>query len=230
MRRIQSCIAVAIVAGFAASVRADDVFPPSWRGQFGTVTAAWDFWGQEGFGPRSINAGFYSANPGGLPDPLARAYIDSNVYVHNSLFGRQSVLEIGPNGAPGDIGFGMQNYPGYDSLIVHIQITYYPGGGAPLQFGIGPDSDTPPWQWQEYVPAVVGDTFMHDEGWRTATYGFTVDPSTTFHGFGIIFTDYPAYVDQVVVDTRAVPAPSALALLALGAGAAARRRRGTCTD
>ncbi len=222
MRRVMLIAGLALACGHAF---ADDMFPPPWRGQPGTVTAGWDFWGAEGPGPRSILPGFYSANPGGLPDLKALASIDSNVYAHNALFGRQSVLEIGPNGLPGDLGFGLRNYAGYTQLKVRAQITYYQGFGTPMDFGIGGIPDDPPWQWPDFIDAVASETYVHTDGWVTAMYEYTLDSSPTFHGFGVIFTEYPAYVDQVWIDTLAIPSPAGLALLSLAGWTASARRR-----
>ncbi len=110
----------------------------------------------------------------------------------DALFGRQSVLEVGPNGLPGDIGFALRNYNGYTQLTGRAQITYFQGFGAPLEFGIGGIPDDPPWQRPDFTAAVASDTFMHPDGWVTAMYEYTLDSSPTFHGFGIIFTEYPA--------------------------------------
>ncbi|MFG0285890.1 MAG: GC-type dockerin domain-anchored protein [Phycisphaerales bacterium JB039] len=203
MNRLWTSCLVALAAAGPAAV-ADDVFPPPWRDQTNTVTAGWGFWGLAGPGPRSSPAGYYAANPGGLAEPLARSYINSEVLVQDFLFGRQSVLEVGFRSIPGTLAFGLANYLGYDDKVVYLQITYYPGGGAPLFFDVGTVPGDPPWQWMDTRPAVVGDTFMHPDGWRTAVYGFKLEPAPAFEGVGIVFTTYPAYVSQIVIDTQAI--------------------------
>lgn len=209
----------------AGSAMADDWFQPDWRGQPNTVVAGWDYWGLAGFGPRSIAAGYYSANPDIFPEPRALAYIDSGVLVHDMLFGRQSVLEIGYDSNPAILSFGLANYSGFAQKYVRIQITYYPGGGAPMDFGYGTFTGDPPWPFVDFVDAVVTDAYMHPDGWRTAAYDFVVEPSSAFEGIGIIWTEYPAYVDQVWIDTWAVPEPGAVALLGLAGLCGTRRRR-----
>lgn len=202
---------------------ADDVFAPSWRGDSLTILAGWDYWGLAGFGPRSIMPGFYQANPDIFAEPRARAYIDSGVLVHDSLFGRPSVLEIGYDSNPAMLAFSMANYIG--TLHYRLQITYYPGGGAPMDFGIGGGDGDPPWFFADFVDAIVVDAFMHPDGWRTAAYDLSFNPYAGSNGVSIIFTEYPVYVDQVWIDTLAIPTPGAGALLAVAGLVSLRRRR-----
>lgn len=209
----------------AAAGLADDSFPASWRGSPNSIVAGWDFWGGPGPGPGLSIPGFYQANPDILPDVKAWAQWDSQVLVQNSLFGRNSVLEVGFAGTPGDLGFAVRNYPGFDQTYVRIQVTYWPDGAAPLSFGSGELPGDPPWQFPDTFPAIASNTTVHPDGWVTSSYDWLLDPSPSITGVGILFTAYPAYIDQVWIDTWAVPAPSSAALLAFGGLLAARRRR-----
>lgn len=78
----------------AISARKDDPFPPSWRGDYSTLTVGWDNWGQEALGSRWLPQGesqLIQANPGGFADFWpAQAYFDRRVYCHGALWGGQS--------------------------------------------------------------------------------------------------------------------------------------------
>ena len=198
--------AVALAAAAPAAI-ADDVFPPPWRGQSNTVTAGWGFWGLAGPGPRTSPASLYLANPGGLAEPVAISYFDSEVLVQDFLFGRQSVLEVGYRSVPGTLAFGIANYAGYDDKTIYMQFTYHPSGSAPMLFRVGSASAAPPWPWQDTYPAVVGDTMVHPDGWVTSTYGFTMPAPDIGEAIYIDFITYPAYVSQVVIDTHAICYP-----------------------
>lgn len=215
----------AVVAVCAAQAKGDDWFPADWRGEPQTIVAAWDYWGLAGSGPRLIMPGYYQANPDIFTDPRARAYIDSEVLVHNSLFGRQSVLEVGYRGIPGELAFAISNYSGYAQMFVRFQITYWPSGGAPMNFGVGVVGGDPPWFFMDYEPAVVTDAHMHPDGWRTAAYDLLIEPGDTFGGLGVVFTELPVYVDQVWIDTWAIPSAGASSLLAAAGLLTVHRRR-----
>ncbi len=223
-------LTLALLLVFCVGVaQADDVFPPDWRGNFGTVTAGWDFFGPEGLGPRTLlqtEAQLIQANPGGFAEVYpSRCYFNSQVYVHDQLWQRQSVLEVN---AGGTLSFALSNYEGGPEKTLLMQITFRPGYGAPMNFDVGAypsDPGDPPWTLPDTVSAVVLDSFLHDDGWQTNQYGLTFEPNPRFEGFGINFTEYPAFIDQVVIDTWCVPEPASLwLLLCVGAGALTRRR------
>ena len=227
MRYLTVAMVLCLLAGVAL---ADDMFPPDWRGQPGTMTAGWGYWGTEGLGPGDVRLGeaeLIQANPGGFTSVApAWAYFNSRVYVHDLMFERQSVLEILDNGV---LAFRLENYPD-DNLEkkVLVQITFRPGFGAPMSFDVGTyptDPGLPPWSFSTTVGASVIDTIIHPDGWQTNSYGFTIDYNPNYEGLSINFTEYEAFVDQVVIDTWCVPEPATLSLLALGGLALIRRRR-----
>ena len=111
MRSIGLLLAVSVCLWLGTTAYGDDQFPPDWRGNFGTVTAGWDYWGPEGLGPRVLTLSepqLIQANPGGFADPWpAWAHFNSSVYVHDDIGGRQSVLEINEYGT---LSFRLANY------------------------------------------------------------------------------------------------------------------------
>jgi len=231
-RQFAVFVLTVFVAGTWAA--ADDEFPPTWRGQDGTVTVAWDWWGPEGWGSRMVNGVVTQANPGGLgggildPNPFW-AYYDSGVYNNNTQMehGRTGFLYIND----WSLSFSLANYDqdrARKEVIVQITFLPGPGLGSPTHFYVGssptPPGD-PPWPWGVEVNAIVVEGVMHADGWQTNSYHFTIEPNPAYEGFSIDFLNYPAYVDQVVVDTWCVPEPATLSLVALGGLALIRRRR-----
>ncbi|MFH1748671.1 MAG: PEP-CTERM sorting domain-containing protein [Planctomycetota bacterium] len=222
-------VAICLLVVGAAAL-ADDVFPPDWRGNYGTMTAGWGFWGGEGLGPRVLlqsEAQLIQANPGGFADPFpAWAYINSQVYVHDQLGNRQSVLEINDGGT---LAFRLSNYD-QDNPQKHLklQITFRQSMGAPMTFDVGAwtgDPGDPPWNYPNTVAAVVDESFDHGDGWQTNSYHIWFEPNPLYEGFGINFTAYPAFVDQVVIDTWCIPEPATLSLVVLAIGGSALLRR-----
>jgi hypothetical protein len=231
MKRVCLMLVVSWLLQANVPVLADDSFPPTWRGNYGTMTAGWDNWGQEGMGPRSVDLRenqLIQANPGGFSSLWpARAYFGSNVYCHDTLWGRQSVLEVL---GVGPLSFYFEDYPGNEHKDMSIQITFRPGYGTVVGFWKGTsqfDPNTPPWSYPDYVPAIVQNSVVHADGWQTNSYALSFDPNPNYEGFAINFGthdfDYPVFIDQVVVDTQCVPEPGAIALLGFVGLVATRR-------
>ena len=223
----------------AAPAWADDVLPPEWRGNHGTITAGWGYWGQPGLGPGTsvLFPGQIVANPGGFDplQPVAYASWNSSVYVHDMLNGRQSVLEVSPGGGLGPVEFGLLNYdwPNPEKRI-RIQITFQ--GTGVLDFytyaGSGPPPVVP---WSPTWPltkidAVVSESYAHPDGWQTNAYDLMLEPNPAWE---VIYLDWgytgpggwTAFIDQVVIDTWCVPEPASASLFALVGLFALRCRR-----
>ena len=230
MRSIGLLLAVSACLWLGATAYGDDQFPPDWRGNFGTVTAGWDYWGPEGLGPRTVMLSepqLIQANPGGFADPWpAWAHFNSSVYVHDDIGGRQSVLEVNEYGT---LSFRLANYDVPNPIkYLQLQITFRQSMGAPMTFDVGSwtgDPGDPPWNFPNTVAAVVDQSYDHGDGWQTNSYWITFEPNPIYEGFGINFTGYPAFIDQVVIDTWCIPEPASLSLLAVGCLLLTRRRR-----
>ena len=113
--------------------------------------------------------------------------------------------------------------------IVQVQVTFHSSGGAPSGFNV----------WMGPDPFPGGETFIPAEPhlvdmdprdpldeWFTGVYEFYLFPNPPMEVIGLKFDRYPAYVDQVVIDTWCVPEPATMILLAVGAAVVMRPQRG----
>ena len=232
---------IACVLGLtaAAPAWADDVLPPDWRGSYGTITAEWDYWGQPGVGPGAsiLYPHQVTANPGGFDpmQPAAYASWNSSCYVHDTLNGRQSVLEVNPGGGLGPVEFGLLNYDGLNpEKRIRIQITFQ-GTGVMDFYTYGGSGSPPTVPWSPIWPltkvdAIVSASYAHPDGWQTNAYDLILEPNPSWE---VIYFDWgyagpggwTAFIDQVVIDTWCVPEPGSVSLLVLGGLLALRRTR-----
>lgn len=196
---------LAILAGPAL---ADDVFPPVWRGETNTVFAEWDTW--EGFNttPTPFYPDMWTSNPEGLTSPDAQAY-GTAAYLP-SYESRSDVVQI--NGL-NQIDFLMPNFIGEDLTELWIQLTYWVADTTDITFLL----DTDPYTGAIFGPQFEG-TFEHEYGWVTEAYSFTILPSVASELITLDFAgaaSMPVYLDQIVIESVAVPEPAALALFAV---------------
>ena len=213
---------------------ADDVLPPDWRGQPGTVTAAWDNWGDGSSSSILYTQQQVQANPGWGQQFafVAQAGWSSSVGVLDSVGERTSVLEINHPSQLCPVGFGLRNYQNdNEEKLIRIQITYL--GPGVLDFYIGtmptdPVEFPPPIALDGWHDAIAADAYQHDDGWTTTAYDITLYPNPAYEGIGLNWgyaCTGTTFIDQVVIDTWCVPEPASLSLLALGGLALLRRRR-----
>ena len=191
---------------------ADDVFPPLWqRGMDRTVEAEWDTWDANGF-PDVWNAA----------PPLAESAsftLGAAANVLATYAGRSDVVELT---ADLDLSFHVPNYLAGDQKTIWLQVTYYdPNGDSEIV----PALDVPSGIQWELIPEGAGPAsdyrHEHGGGWITRRWILLASPNPEWEeiqlsSVGVEGPVYPAYVDQVVIDTLCIPEPATACLLALG--------------
>ena len=205
---------------FAGSfVLADDVFPPTWRGQDRTVYAHWDNWDDD---PASVAPDSFSTNPVLPDDPYA--VLSGADVIPDDFMGRSGVIEMFEDFG---VEFWLPNYDANPTKQVQIQITYWLDNNNVQVI--------PGW----YLPggeSVVYSTLAHyashPDGWITEVWGLIIEPNPSEEWFSLFATDrdlgdpwYPAYIDQVVIDTQCIPEPITLTLFMVGGLTLNLRRR-----
>ncbi|MCC7389601.1 MAG: hypothetical protein IT431_12625 [Phycisphaerales bacterium] len=205
-------VPLASLALAVPAVLADDLTPPSWRGDAGTTFQHWGF-DQPGGGPP--DAGFN--NPYGMPlfapsngatwDPIDPSGQRTGTYM--ITFDQTLNFEIpnhGQHGAQKELwlqyvyttidGIGptssVMDYSNGSNFTLISSSPTDLGGGLYHQLDIYSYADCPP---GELV---------------------TLSPGTLMS---------PAWIDQVVIDTRCIPAPATLGLIGAAGLIGARRRR-----
>jgi hypothetical protein len=215
MRRTLAALAgLALLTGPAL---ADNMLAPLWRGENNTVFAEWDTW--TGFS--TTGTPFYPDTwmslPADLPTPDAQAYGTAEYLP--TYESRNGVVELNDMY---QIDFLMPNFLDFDLTEVWIQLTYWAAAPTEALFLV----DTNP-----YTAGISGPYFegacMHEFGWVTEAYSFTIQPGVSSELIALDFAGAhtsPVYLDQVVIDSIAVPEPTSLALAALLCLALVRRR------
>jgi hypothetical protein len=210
-------ITICLMCMFAGTALADIAITPDWRGLPGTVTAEWDSWSGSS---SSMSPDYWTSNPS-LPQFPPNAGTDGTLL--SEFEGRTDVIEL-----TGDyqIEFSMPNFPPNDHKEMLVQVTYY--ATTSFQFS-----------WLDVVAdeADIGQTFIGayymGEGWWTDVWSVQIYPNPESETIFVNFSDmygtgeslYPAYLDQVVIDTWCVPEPATICLLGLGALSLIRRKR-----
>ena len=196
---ILGCMTAAVVFGCSvASVKADDLYPPSWtRGAAGTTYQAWDF----GTIASPVVADSYY-NPYGLP--YATITGGTWAYFYDNHVGVWTL------GASDSIDLYVPNTPLNlnNTKEVWTQVTWQPDAGpAPVvtvDYGSGSSTVStlqftlPLANGSDWLQSVYLAELPYNPAWENVVVTETGD------------------VGQVVIDTECVPEPSSLALLALG--------------
>lgn len=211
-RLITICAVAGLLLITAAPAMADDPCSPSWRGQEGTLYAAWNSW--TGFaGPMPPDD--WESN--GLASPQAYAY--GSAYLKPSYSGRSSLLRLDGDD---ESKFDMPNFVGGDYKDIWIQVTYYkPDTRYPL-FTVVTEE-----KFDMTTPVLEDSEVWGTTGWVTEAWSFQLSPNPEWEEIWLNFSSYDSYtyVDQVVIDTQCTPEPTTIALLGLGAIGLLRRKK-----
>jgi hypothetical protein len=206
-----------VVAGVCApgSAAADDLKPPSWRGQAGSTVQHW---------------GFAAGSGGGAPDalPLNNPYGTPNLMV---IPGGATWHPVTPFGLPPrpDVWmlvnpalmlFDVPNeFNNFEQKLIRVQVTFL---DVIPEVDVGPSPNGLP---QFTVVQTGFSTTPLSDGWTHGVWDFALNICP---GAEIISVAAPqgatCFVDQVVIDTICVPGPSGLAMM--GVVMLGRRRRG----
>ena len=194
---------------------ADDLTPPTWRGDPGSTVQEWDFL-TNGTGPTPDPPfEYWEYTPDGTEvtydnpygGALARYYPGTGQDWQSELNGRLGVLPLS-----GAIYLDIWNTPELDPLkMIKLQVTWQPQ--AP--------SEVPIINFEHFEPGSepfegqVADqsTMPLENGWQHTWFDLIITPNPFFETIRI---GGAIDVDQVVVDTICVPEPGSITLLLCG--------------
>ncbi|MBI4580192.1 MAG: PEP-CTERM sorting domain-containing protein [Planctomycetes bacterium] len=199
-----------IIVVFVGPAMADDLYPPSWRGQNGTTMQVWEF---------------SDPNPTPPPDPMVNPYGTPQAQVWTGI-GHGWMDEWG-------------NSQGMWPLSGTIEI-WIPNRPQPLPFKdiwvqltwTKQVSSSRPKVW-EFASGVIGTevqrTVLGPTGlpapydtWYHSVFLIHLEPNPYWE---IVKVDGTLVVDEIVVDTICYPEPATAGLLLLGGLALLRRRK-----
>jgi len=188
----------------SAPLWADDDFPPPWRMEEPrTVFAEFDQWPGFVVGPITP-PDHWATNPGPMITPEAE--LINGDFLPGGVFPRTDVVRIdGPDG----LLIKLENYPDPNpEKLVRIQVTYLaedpqnpqiPNSVFGFNVWLGWGMQGPHFFFD--APSHLIGRIFKSNGWVTDVYEFHLFPNPEMETIGLKFEQYPAYVDQVVVDT-----------------------------
>ncbi|MCC7147447.1 MAG: PEP-CTERM sorting domain-containing protein [Phycisphaeraceae bacterium] len=183
--------------------QADDLFPPSWRGQDGTTWAEWTFSTSD---PTPDPDQGY--NPYGVTDLVVYPGVGQVWWA--TLEGRDGVWPLS-----GEIWATIPNRPQpLPWKDIWIQLTWKPQapGTSPIVLTTAPDT----------VYGTLEQTTDLDGPWVHSVFSIRLEPNPNIE---TILITGGIDVDQLVIDTRCVPEPASIGMLVLGGLGLLRRRR-----
>jgi len=202
-RLVFCMILVFLVGGFAATVFADDILPPCWRGELGTTSQIWEF-----LTPSNPTHPDGPA-PGGqpwLPSTIALIEPGPGMQWLPTFEGREGVWPLS-----GKIDVTVDNFntnPDNEKWI-WLQLTW-----RPQELGAVPSIFAQADQSPEIGPLQPFFSIPMSDGWMFSAYewNFPFNPPDEF-----ITISGQINVDELVIDTWCVPEPSTFTMLIIGA-------------
>ncbi len=186
-------LAALIVCVTVGSAFADDLNPPSWRGQPGTTFGEWEF---------------STSDPNPLPEPgYLYPYTMPSTDIEPGLFqswmdswnGRQGVWPLS-----GQITVTIPNSPEpLNEKNIWVQLTWAPQA---------PDVFPAVSETRFGVPSSLVEESALPDGWYHSTYEIQLEPNPDWE---TVLITGGINVDEMVIDTQCVPEPGTLVLLAL---------------
>jgi len=212
----KKCVVAILCIGviFASNCLADDLLPPSWRGEANSTFQMWEF-GNSNI-PADLSAGWFNPygtpqaninNPFNLVSWLPSYNAGGNVTAYGiwKLYAGTLILDI-PN---------TLNTDPDSSKEIWLQITYFDPYGAGLSLPIDVNPDYAELTRERSI--ILDTNFTHD------TYKIILKPNPLEETITISPIQCQLYVDQIVIDTICVPEPATIMLLGL-AGLLIRKR------
>jgi len=223
-RSVSVFVFVVIFLFVASTAPADDLTPPSYRGQSGYTTQEWDFMtsGFEGAYIGTDGTGGISYNPYGT----SMAAVAGGAYLSGTGPGPggawQGFQQIACNAPNSGVDFTK-------TKNCRVQVTYYDSynGTAPT---IIQDYDSSEWTRQyASTPTSIGGSgwYYYYEDW-TCTQCTSAESILFNNPYDVITEEdeYNAYaISEIVIDTVCVPEPASIVMLVAAGGLLIRRRR-----
>lgn len=219
-----------IAIGSFSAVSSAGEFTPLWRGMDLTVYAEWSEWnytvdghGNFRFSPDDLNFGAGARSPvTPRAVQLAAPISGSPVEVLSRYNSRNHVLKLNDSG----LYVELPNFQEGTSTRVRFEICYsaeFAGFSGFTVSAMTKDGILPGYNSVFLTPDPVQS--KQENGWTTAVYEFTIEPSPWWENLTLEFDHYPdypddpdaPYVDSFSFDTICVPEPASVALLTLGA-------------
>ena len=171
----------------------------------------------------------WTSNPP-LPVP-PNAYAYNGTSLLPTFNGRTNVIKLTDDS---QIDFWLPNFyqdPPNPYKKVQIQVTYF---AISVSQYSSVDASTFPYLAEVGEPVLIAE-YAYGDGWYTDVWNLQIQPNPPSEFIYVNFTNgllgvgelplYPAYLDQVVIDTICVPEPATIGLLGLGVLAFLRKRK-----
>ncbi len=176
-----------VAVGLSPPAAADDILPPSWRGQPRSTMQLWEF-----------SNGADPAAPDQVSNPYGMPILNLTSWAwHDWFWARQGIVSVGAGGC---LPIELPNYPraGRDKYL-WVQITYW-SWRQPHHWEVMWDTG----HWQSPTPPLI-ERRVHSDGWVTDVHWITIPENPPAERLEMWFGPNGTYVDQVVVDTLCIP-------------------------